>query len=253
MAKRRKTSSARGPAASVNPEASSASSVAAAVAPRVLAAGGPWPSASTRVWVSLLIVLQLGLLCLNLSANLAPSFLHGNVLAWLAPVNVTTAQDYIFLPLELTHAGTIDAPLQVEYRQASSEAWRPVPLLDPADVARTRWHNVGRLTCWIAEQQPSSDVLPELAAQVLRSAQAQGQVEQASEIRFYQPHVLSFDEDLVVAEGQGEFISSTLSGEVLYAVHVVTGPNGEIGVVPEQEPSLTSKPLPAPAPSGIKE
>lgn len=218
------------------------------------------PSPQIRRLVSLVVAVHLGGLLIALSANLAPSFLHGQIQPWLALVHVTTGQDYVMLPLELTHAARMDSPLVVELRTAGETQWRRVPLPKvrqrsrpsadllnteptPLLMNRSRWPNVGRLIAWIALEQPDSEVLPEFLMQSLKYAAARNDWGEVSEVRLMQPHLLSFDEMLMVERGQAALISDDLQGEVLYSASVVRGPRGELGLVPHQEPVRTSKPI----------
>ncbi len=218
------------------------------------------PSAKSRKWISLLIAIHFATMAIALSANLAPSFLHGEVLPWLAPLHVTSGQDYILLPLELTHAAKIDLPMAVEIRLVDQQKWRSLALPQIADKpavadsqqivnwssSRSRWPNLSRLITWIALEQPSSTVLPEFSFQLLKYAAAHEQdieIDQIAEIRLVQPHVLNYDEFVQLNRGQGELLANQLDAEIIYGAHVVHTATGEIRLLPMQEPALTAKPL----------
>jgi len=223
------------------------------------------PSARTRWIVSGLIALHFTALGIALSANMAPSFLHGEILPWLAPAHVTTAQDYVLLPLELTHAARIDMPLVADVRLVGDPRWRRIRLPQIASSAstaanseqqivdwsssRSRWPNLSRLITWIALEQPNSEVLPEFALQLLKYAAAcepSWQLESLAEIRLLQPHVLTYDEWIMLDRGQDSLLGDALSGQVVYGAKVIHTAGGELRLMPWQEPAMTSKPLSTP-------
>lgn len=213
------------------------------------------PTGIVRWLVSCLIALHFTGLGIALSANLAQSFLHGEVLVWLAPVHVTTGQDYIMLPLELTQASDMDAPVVIEVMRAQEQAWKqlgfPKGELTVDASHASRWPNLARLLYWISQQQPDSEVLPEFALRAIRSSSqaADGEASDGNPIaaiRLVQPHVVSYDEDLAIANGRAAFFADAMQSNVIYAARIVRDVDGRIaGLVPEQDPSLTSKPTSA--------
>jgi hypothetical protein len=210
------------------------------------------PTRLTRNITSCLIVLHFAGLIIALSANIAPSFLHGEALRWLAPVHVSTGQDYIMLPLELTQATDMDAPVVVEVMtEQETPSWQrlsfPNDRVSPGSLLSSRWSNLARLMVWISQQQPDSEVLPELALRAIRSGSTPAgssiDLNESIAIRFVQPHVLSYDEDLVIAGGRESLLADALEPNVVYAAQILHGKNGEIALVPSQDAGLTSKPI----------
>jgi hypothetical protein len=208
-------------------------------------------SSRVQLLVSCLIVFHFGALLLALSANMAPSYLQGELAAWLAPYSVTTGQAYDAVPLELTHAESIDFPLLVELHRSQDgpQDWQ---MVEPPDVSRSRsgevnmrysrWPNLSRLTRLIALDDPESDVLSEIAAQAVIATQ-QADQDTYDQIRLVAPKVLSFDENSIVAAGQAAFISDELSREVVFSGWIVRDAEQGIKLIPQQDASRTSKPL----------
>ncbi len=230
------------------------------------------PSVKVRRIVSGLLAAHFSALAIALSANLAPSFLHGEILPWFAPVHVTTAQDYVLLPLELTHAAKIDLPLVADVRLvgddplADTPQWRRIQLPEIPPFAsssansqeqivnwsssRSRWPNLSRLIAWVAIEQPDSEVLPEFALQLLKYVGARESaidLDSVDEIRLIQPHVLTYDDWIMLNREQGGLLEATLVGEVLYGAKVLRPARGELRLLPLQEPAMTSKPLSKPS------
>ena len=230
--------------------------------PEALASDSAVPAVfPARLLVSLLIVFHLAALIIALSANLTPSFLQGELNTYLAPYHVTTGQDYLMLPLELTHGASMDRPFSVQFRLSGNPNWHDMDLPGAVTVrngatrfTRSRWPNFSRLLVWIMENEPESELLSEFASQCVRHLEATESNKSAdlrndesseaiTEIRFIQPHVLSFDEALIVAEGQEELIAEELSPEILYHGYVVRI-GSEIGLIPAEDSSRTAKPIP---------
>ncbi len=205
---------------------------------------------TVRRFMSFLVVAHFLALILTLSSNLGPSYVQGELGRWAAPYLVTTNQKYVALPLALTHADTIDFPLWIELRPSGSgpDAWQRFDLpgsssgRGEASLTRSRWPNFSRMVRLVAEEQPDSELLAEIAAQVVRAAEAR-QEARFDQVRFVQPHVLSFDEDAIVDQGQASLIAQELEDEVVFTANVVRDSRGDIGLVPMQESSRTSKPL----------
>ncbi len=68
-------------------------------------------------------------------------------------------------------------------------------------------------------------------------------------IRFFRPHVLSFDEDLIVSQDKAELIADSLQGEVIYSASVVFDGQANLRLIPAQSPAMTAKPAGAKATS----
>lgn len=213
------------------------------------------PSGPVRSLISSLILLHFLGLIIALSANLAPSFLQGEAVAWLSPLHVTMGQDYIMLPLELTQAADMDAPVAVEVVNENGNEWEPLAIsgngLSPEFVRSSRWPNMARLLYWISQQQPDSEVLPEFAQRLLQASRNANALDESGApesrpqaIRFVQPHVVSYDEDLVIASGRETLLADSMQSTVLYAARIVRDETGTIvGLIPQQDPALTSKPI----------
>ncbi|MEZ6137907.1 MAG: hypothetical protein R3C53_23715 [Pirellulaceae bacterium] len=210
-----------------------------------------------------LIFLNFALLVIALSANLQPSFLHGQILGWTGIWQVGTGQDYILLPLELTHATRLDEPLVVEVQYDNSADWQSIDLPQVvrseagSQLQRTRWAHLGRLVGWIAEQQPESEVLAVLTVQLVHFAEHQRNTTDATSrqihsIRLLHPYVMSYDEDL--ASGGIQQAGDSIDDRVVYQAVVIREANGLVRVVPQQDPALTSKPgRTSPRPSSVLE
>ena len=200
--------------------------------------------------VSCLLFLQLVTVVIGLASNLAPSFVQGRINVWLAPYQVATGQDYVMLPLELTHAGLIDAPVIVEVEWDQSGEWLAFPLpsinpqpsltRNPTDGSRSRWPNLARLFAWIAQEQPDAEVLSRFARQLALYANSLNPQQTLTGLRLIQPHVVSFDEDLLVSQGKADLIEQDLHGNVLYEVQVLRETDGTVRVLPLQEPMMMS-------------
>ena len=67
-----------------------------------------------------------------------------------------------------------------------------------------------------AIDDPESEILSEFAAQAVKAMQ-RGRQEEFDRVRFVAPKVLSFDEDAIVAAGQGSLISEELSPEIVFS------------------------------------
>lgn len=207
-------------------------------------------SARLRKIVSLILIVHWCALLFALSANLAPSYLQGNVMRWLSGYLVTTNQEYGALPLELTHAEPLDFPLIIEAHRRGDPAaeWRrlalpgvaPSPSI-PLALNQSRWANFGRIICMVAMDQPEDVVLSDIAAQALTVAESTGSDEHDA-IRFLIPAVLSYDEDIMRENGQLTADAEELQPEIVYSASVVREPNGNIQLVPSQESLRTSKP-----------
>lgn len=198
------------------------------------------PSAKVRVVASLLVVLHFSALGIALSANLVPSFLQGELLAWLSPYLQTTRQAYGAVLLEWTHAQAIDFPVAVEWQTADSE-WSPLPWGGSLQrVPPSYWPNLGRNVRLIAEDQPDNELLCDIAFRLLQHAG--GSDENIVAIRMLQPHVLSFDEDLIVAAGRESLIEAELEPDVFFAASVVRDNDGQaVGLIPWQAADRTAK------------
>lgn len=216
------------------------------------------PSKLTRRFVSAGIVVHLSACIVTLSGNLAPSYLHGQFATWLSPYQVVTGQDYNLLPLELTHGSSIDTPLELEIQIASisksdSREWQRVELPSTKTIdddstlgnPGSRWGNIARLMLWIVNDEPDSEILAEITANLVRHLEATRTNQTIAAIRLVQPPVLSFDEDLLIYGGQAEFLADSFESKVVYSAKVVRLPDGEIGILPEQSTELTSKPVAA--------
>lgn len=220
----------------------------------------PGPSPRVRSLASALICAHLAALMLGLSANLAPSYLQGQLTAWLSPYLVTTGQSYQALPLELTHAEPFDFPLWVELLPSdeSNASWQPLRLpntrqttdessrrgVGGLDQRFSRWANYSRMIRLIATEQPDSEILSDIAVQLVRSAAAQSARRQNFRaIRLVAPKVLSYDEDAQVASGQLDLDADLLAPTIVFEASVVEGPSGELSLVPSLSPLRTAKPL----------
>jgi hypothetical protein len=202
-------------------------------------------------FASWLIIFHFSALLIALSANMAPSFLQGEMTSWLAPYSVTTGQSYGAIPLELTHAEPIDFPLLVELHrpQDDPQTWQTADL-PYARVSRSgdvnlrgsRWPNVSRLIRMSAIDDPESEILSDIAAQAVKAMQ-RGRQEEFDRVRFLAPKVLSFDEDAIVAAGQGSLISGELSPEIVFSAWIVRDSDEGIKLIPQQDAARTSKPV----------
>lgn len=220
----------------------------------------PGPSPRARWVASTLICAHLAAVMLGLSANLAPSFLQGQLTAWLAPYLVTTGQSYQALPLELTHAEPFDFPLWVELLPSDEDHAQWQPLLPPGtrqamdessegdvgglDQRFSRWANYSRMIRLIATEQPDSEILSDIAVQLVRNAAAQSARRQNFRaIRLVAPKVLSYDEDTQVASGQLDLDAEVLAPTIVFEASVVGEPSGELSLVPSLSPLRTAKPF----------
>ncbi len=165
----------------------------------------------------------------------------------------------------MNQADRLEAPvtIEVEQRGAASQ-WRQLPLPQVRQTQeglrtnRSRWPNLSRLLCWVNENEPDNELLPEFAAAAVRSATAREAARPGSvfegfdslqlrAIRFFRPHVLSFDEDLIVSQDKAELIADSLQGEVIYSASVVFDAQGNLRLIPAQSPAMTAKPAGAKA------
>jgi hypothetical protein len=221
------------------------------------------PNSVARRWISLLIVLHFAGLILAWGGNLSPSLLHGELLRWLAPFHVATGQDYIMLPLDLTHSTTIDSPTFVQYQLDGEAKWRTISPravdglekmegeLLPASfsMSRSRWSNLLRLLAWIAVEQPDSELVPEFLKQQLVMARVSGMIDPSkmvSEVRLFQPHALTFDQKRNLASNPqlANLVVSQLPGNSLYSAMVVQAANNELALITREEPRRMAAPVP---------
>lgn len=215
---------------------------------------GP-PSPRMQLLVSLVIVFHFCALLVAFSANLAPSYLQGQLTAWLSPYTVTTNQAYNAFPLELTHAEPLDFPLYVELLHSNqqgseqSEDWQRMLLpggssrkLASHDVRWSRWSNLSRVIQLIAIEQPDSEILSDIAARLVVTAEKQtGDTFRA--VRLIAPRVLSYDQDARVFSGESSLEDDELSPTVVYRATIVRDSASQISLVPEQIPLRTAKPV----------
>ena len=215
------------------------------------------PSPQVRWVASALICAHFTAILVGLSANLSPSYLQGQLTAWLAPYLVTMGQSYQALPLELTHAEPFDFPLWVELLPSDepNAQWQPLLLPDTRqtidesssgglDQRFSRWANYSRLIRLIATEQPESEILSDIAVQLVRNAASQSARRQRFQaIRLVAPKVLSYDEDAQVASGQLDLGAEVLAPTIVFEASVLEAPSGELSLVPSLSPLRTAKPL----------
>ncbi|QDV24481.1 hypothetical protein [Aureliella helgolandensis] len=208
------------------------------------------PSPVVRRWVSLLVVVQLSLVVLSLAANLSASYLQGKLLDIAAPYLVSTGQDYGAVPIELTHAEDINRPLHVQLHRAGDRAADWIPLALPGEQAgangianwsRSRWPNLSRILQLIALEIPDSEILSEVAAQILATA-GQRDLTSVDAIRFVVPFAPSYDEYSILTSAQGSLSQDLFEDEVLYSARILRSADGQLTLVPAQDGLRTSKP-----------
>lgn len=197
-------------------------------------------SATLQRILSVVIVGHLGALLLALTSNFAPSFLQGELMGYLSPYLTTTHQSYGALPLELTHADAIDFPMHIEIKKTGRD-WSSLKLPGfETDVRHSRWPNLARILAIIAQEEPESEILSEIALRLVHVAEQRSSTP-ISAIRLVQPHVLSFDEDSVVSSGGGALLEDELGAEIVFSAQVVCSADASIGLVPTQTASRTSR------------
>jgi hypothetical protein len=209
------------------------------------------PSGRAQVLVSFILVAHFGALLVTWSANLAPSYLQGNLTALLSPYLVTTNQAYNAFPLELTHAEPFDFPMHMELLPSDEQhgVWQvmAVPGMESAggqvmDNRFSRWANYSRVIRLVASEQPDSEILSDIAASAIRYAeQRSGQTYKA--VRWVAPKILSYDQDALVYAGQLTEGEGELAPQVVYSAVIVRDPTEGLSLIPEQAPLRTSKPL----------
>ncbi len=187
--------------------------------------------------ITLAVVFHFSALLTALASNLTPSYLQGEIMHGLSAYLVPLHQSYGALPLEWTHASNLDFPVRLEIREQGQSSWR-----DATPSAATRWPQISRILTLITEDQPDSEVLSEIAFQFVRQFELREQ-QQVAAIRWIQPHVNSFDEDLLIAAQQTVFIEDNLQPEILFAARVVRDGKVAQGLVPELEASRTALPV----------
>lgn len=192
-----------------------------------------------------LLVLHFVAFTLSLAANFAPSSLQGKLMNLAAIYLVTTNQDYGALPLELTHGAPVDFPLWIELRRAPSQNWERLRL--PGETRRvdgspdfrfSRWTNLSRLLHLVATDQPDAELLSDVTVALLRARGMEGRVEA---VRWISQPVLSFDQHTFVVAGQESLIVAELMPQIVFSGRVIQDANGEISLLPDQEPMRTSK------------
>jgi hypothetical protein len=212
------------------------------------------PSPRAQFFVSLAIVFHFGALLAAFSANLAPSYLQGQITSWLSAYAVTTNQAYSSVPLELTHAEPFDFPLLVEFLPANNQGSEPVEvwerMLLPGsssanelhDLRWSRWPNLCRVIQLIAADQPDSEILSDIAARLVEMAEKRSDKPFGS-IRLIAPRVLSYDEDASVNSGESTLEDDTLAPTIVYRATIVRDSTQQISLIPEQNPLRTAKPV----------
>jgi hypothetical protein len=208
-------------------------------------------SGRAQALVSLVLIAHFGALLVTWSANLAPSYLQGNLTALLSPYLVTTTQAYNAFPLELTHAEPFDFPMHIQLLATDEQrgVWQfmALPGLGDADSSATdnrfsRWSNYSRVIRLVASEQPDSEILSDIAASAVRYAeQRSGQTYRA--IRWVAPKILSYDEDALVRTGQLIEGEGELSPQIVYSAAVLRDAAGGLSLIPEQAPLRTAKPV----------
>ena len=208
----------------------------------------PSPSANTRRWVSIVLALHCALLIQSLAANLAPSLIQGKIAAVVDPYLVTTGQAYGRLPLELSHSEPMDFPLAIEARRAGEAEWRAVELpgvstssAGESNERWSRWPNFARLTRFAAVGNPESEILSDIASRLVHVADGQRRAP-VEAIRFVAPKVLSYDEDAIVVDGQGDMLADQLAPAIVYSAHVVRQAGRPPLLLPSLDTSRTARP-----------
>ncbi len=208
-------------------------------------------TSTQRACVSALVIVHFCLLVLALSANVAPSYLQGTLTGWFAPYLVATCQDYGAVPIELTHAQSLDFPLLLEFKtdEEASEPWRQVQLPgarqlrgQPVDLRLSRWPNLARLIRLLSVDQPESEMLSDIGAQLVLFVQKHTK-KPVSAIRFVAPSVLSFDQDRLLSTGQAALIQGDIEQQIVFSAAVIHDSAGRVSLVPQQPPLRTSKPV----------
>lgn len=213
------------------------------------------PSLRMQLSISLAIAFHFCALLIAFSANLAPSYLQGQLTAWLSPYAITTNQAYNAFSLELTHAEPLDFPLYVELLPVNqqdgkqSEEWQKMLLPGSSsrkfashDVRWSRWSNLSRVIQLIAIEQPDSEILSDIAARLVVIAEEQtGNSFRA--VRLITPRVLSYDQDARVFSGASSLEDDELSPTVVYRATIVRDSTSRISLVPDEIPLRTAKPV----------
>ncbi len=202
------------------------------------------PSPRLKRLLSVVVVFHFAATLVALASNYSPSYVQGVVMDYLSPYLVTTHQAYGAMPLELTHGNAIDFPVAIEVQREESSNWDKLELWKTGqEERRSRWNSLGRIITIVTEDQPESEVLSEIANQIVRHAEATNTRETAeiTAVRIVQPHVMNFEEDLIFASSGESFIEADLVAETLYAAKVVRSDGLVVGMLPVQEASRVSE------------
>lgn len=193
-----------------------------------------------RILASVLIAGQLGLLLFSLLANLSPSILQDRISAIAGVYLVTTAQDYGAVPIELSHGEVLEVPMRIEVHQAGEAADRWTTLFPTPSTPAHQWPNVSRLMRLIATEIPDSEILSELVARAIAISSPRD-VQDADYVRITAPYMASYDEFSIAGEGRSENIRMLYPDSVVFSAKIVQSSDGDLLLIPNQDPSRTSK------------
>lgn len=188
-----------------------------------------------RPWASLWLVVHLFTVCLALSANLIPSELQLRLLGAVGFYASTINQAYGLLPFEMVQGSEHDHlfAFQVHVANSAGDQWQsvlPPSITSPAKTNHA-WKRFMRLSGMLAVQEEHA-IVTKLCEAATRSFEDQHSATVDS-VRMVRQIVPSFEQDLLIAQGQQEIIARELEDEVLYQARIVRFPDGRLAFVPE--------------------
>jgi hypothetical protein len=134
--------------------------------------------AKNHRWVSLLLMLHLGLCLLALAANLAPSSLQQSALMAASPYLKTLNLELGLVPIELTHNfQQVEGPywFEVQTEGDAEGRWRDIVKYFPSPIDRLRLQRLGKEIAALQLEEREDDVatiLSQLVAFVRKASPA---------------------------------------------------------------------------------